>query len=124
MIILIFLHRWPHVRKQQYVADRRRIGEQHRQPIDADALTRGRRHADFERGDEIFVEMLGFFVASLAFFSLLQEALALIGGLAYKALQNYSQGKPVISSGNELPAPAPRGSGSEGIRSHRSPVVS
>lgn len=40
-------------------------------------------------------------------------ALALIGGLAYKALQNYSQGKPVISSGNELPAPAPRGSGFE-----------
>ena len=40
-------------------------------------------------------------------------ALALIGGLAYKALQNYSQGKPVISSGNELPAPAPSGSGFE-----------
>lgn len=40
-------------------------------------------------------------------------ALALIGGLAYKALQNYSQGRPVISSGNDLPAPAPHGSGFE-----------
>ena len=40
-------------------------------------------------------------------------ALALIGGLAYKAYQNYSQGKPLIAGGAEAPAPAPQGSGFE-----------
>ena len=43
-------------------------------------------------------------------------ALALIGGLAYKALQNYAQGRPLISgtdSGKLLSEPAPQGSGFE-----------
>jgi uncharacterized membrane protein YebE (DUF533 family) len=43
-------------------------------------------------------------------------ALALIGGLAYKAYQNYTQGRPLISSddtGRLLSEPAPRGSGFE-----------
>ena len=39
-------------------------------------------------------------------------ALALIGGLAYKAYQNYSQGKPVIGAGF-MPEQAPSGSGFE-----------
>lgn len=39
-------------------------------------------------------------------------ALALIGGLAYKAYQNYQAGKPLID-GTEPAAPAPRGSGFE-----------
>ncbi|HUS96265.1 MAG TPA: DUF533 domain-containing protein, partial [Hyphomicrobiaceae bacterium] len=38
-------------------------------------------------------------------------ALALIGGLAYKAYQNYSQGKPLVDSANATPEPAPAGSG-------------
>lgn len=42
-------------------------------------------------------------------------ALAMIGGLAYKAVQNYQQGKPLItgSSSEATPAPAPAGSGYE-----------
>jgi uncharacterized membrane protein YebE (DUF533 family) len=39
-------------------------------------------------------------------------ALALIGGLAYKAYQNYQQGRPLIS-GPDTPQPAPAGSGFE-----------
>ncbi|MGI9522315.1 MAG: DUF533 domain-containing protein, partial [Hyphomicrobiaceae bacterium] len=39
-------------------------------------------------------------------------ALALIGGLAYKSYQNYSEGRPLINSG-EAPAAAPDGSGFE-----------
>lgn len=43
-------------------------------------------------------------------------ALALIGGLAYKAYQNYAQGRPLISGGDTgrlLSEPAPNGSGFE-----------
>ncbi len=40
-------------------------------------------------------------------------ALALIGGLAYKAYQNYQTGKPLIDSGNATAEAAPRGSGFE-----------
>ncbi len=43
-------------------------------------------------------------------------ALALIGGLAYKALQNYSQGRPLISNndnGRLISEPAPHGTGFE-----------
>ncbi len=40
-------------------------------------------------------------------------ALALIGGLAYRAYQNYSEGRPVISDRNFVPAEAPSGSGFE-----------
>jgi uncharacterized membrane protein YebE (DUF533 family) len=39
-------------------------------------------------------------------------ALALIGGLAYKALQNYQQGRPLISGDGDI-SEAPRGSGFE-----------
>lgn len=38
-------------------------------------------------------------------------AAALIGGLAYKAYQNYQQGKPLIDGTSQSPAAAPQGSG-------------
>ncbi len=38
-------------------------------------------------------------------------ALALIGGLAYKAYQNYQEGRPLITERSTLPEPAPSGSG-------------
>ncbi|MGI9424948.1 MAG: tellurite resistance TerB family protein, partial [Hyphomicrobiaceae bacterium] len=38
-------------------------------------------------------------------------ALALIGGLAYKAYQNYSEGRPLITDRSEAPEAAPNGSG-------------
>jgi uncharacterized membrane protein YebE (DUF533 family) len=40
-------------------------------------------------------------------------ALALIGGLAYKAVQNYQAGKPLITGASALTAPAPDGTGFE-----------
>jgi len=40
-------------------------------------------------------------------------ALALIGGLAYKALQNYQQGRPLITGAETPPEEAPSGSGFE-----------
>jgi uncharacterized membrane protein YebE (DUF533 family) len=40
-------------------------------------------------------------------------ALALIGGLAYKAYQNYQQGRPLVDSKNAEPELAPTGSGFE-----------
>jgi len=43
-------------------------------------------------------------------------ALAMIGGLAYKAYQNYSQGRPMLGSGGDsafVPEAAPKGSGFE-----------
>lgn len=39
--------------------------------------------------------------------------LVLIGGLAYKAYQNYAEGKPVLATGQALHTPAPGGSGYE-----------
>jgi uncharacterized membrane protein YebE (DUF533 family) len=39
--------------------------------------------------------------------------LVLIGGLAYKAYQNYAQGKPPLGGGQALHQPAPSGSGFE-----------
>ncbi len=38
-------------------------------------------------------------------------ALALIGGLAYKAYQNYQQGRPLITDRSQTPEAAPSGSG-------------
>lgn len=40
-------------------------------------------------------------------------AAALIGGLAYKAYQNYQQGRPLVSGATEAPQAAPAGSGFE-----------
>ena len=40
-------------------------------------------------------------------------ALAMIGGLAYKAMQNYQDGKPLITGASALTGPAPRGTGYE-----------
>lgn len=51
---------------------------------------------------------------SLAFGAAKLGALALVGGLAYKAYQNYSQGRsPLTGAPLEPPAPAPQGSGFE-----------
>src|SRR3982751_3676342 len=45
----------PHVREQQYVTDRGRIGEQHHQPVDAHAQAAGRRQTDLQRADVVGV---------------------------------------------------------------------
>ncbi len=48
---------------------------------------------------------------SLAMGAAKAGALALIGGLAYKAYQNYSNGRPLVTDRSETVAPAPSGSG-------------
>ena len=54
------------MREQQHVANRRRIGEQHDQAIDADAEPAGRRHAVLERAQVVLVQHLRLLVAALA----------------------------------------------------------
>src|SRR5205823_9164045 len=39
------------VGKQDHLTDGRLVGEEHRQPVDADPLPRRRRHAELERAD-------------------------------------------------------------------------
>src|SRR5688572_32840466 len=68
----------PHQRKQDDVADRRAVGEQHDQPVDADAFSGGGRHAVFERPDVILVHRVRLFVAASAAAELLLEASALL----------------------------------------------
>jgi uncharacterized membrane protein YebE (DUF533 family) len=62
---------------------------------------------------------------SLAGSALKLGALALIGGLAYKAVQNYQQGKPLIGANQDLGlVEAPRGSGFEaGAVTHDSALL-
>src|SRR6185295_12566536 len=52
----------PQVRKQQHVADRGAIGEEHHQPIDAHAEPRRWRHAVLERANVVGVEVHGLLV--------------------------------------------------------------
>src|SRR5690606_16244180 len=68
----------PHRREQDHVTDRGLIREQHRQPIDADADTTGRRHAVLECAQVVLVELLRFLVAALTQRDLRLEALALV----------------------------------------------
>ena len=53
-----------HQRKQDHVADRRAVGEQHDQAIDADALAGRRRHPVSERPDVVLVHRVRFLVAA------------------------------------------------------------
>src|SRR5258708_28544661 len=55
----------PQWREQNYVADRRRVGKEHRQAIDADAFARRRRHAVAQRANIIPIHLLRHFVSAL-----------------------------------------------------------
>ena len=66
------------MREQQHVADGRRIGEQHGEPIDADADASSRRHAVLERANVIRVEAHGLVIAHVLCLDLLHEALGLV----------------------------------------------
>ena len=70
-----------HVREQQHVADRRRIGQQHHQAVDADALPGRRWHAVLERGDVVGVEVHRLEVAGVLLGDLGAEALGLVLGV-------------------------------------------
>ncbi len=66
------------MREQQYIADGRRIGQQHDQPVNADALANRRRHAIFQCTHVIMVVMHSLFVARLFLYHLLAEACRLV----------------------------------------------
>src|SRR5690606_34528671 len=53
-----------HVREQQHVADRSRIGEEHYQAVDAYAEPASRRQPDLQRPDVVGVVMHGLVVAA------------------------------------------------------------
>src|SRR5690606_26216578 len=64
-----------HVREQDDVTDRRRVGQQHHQTVNADALTGGRRHAVFQRPNEVRIKVHGLVIAGVLLRHLGVEAL-------------------------------------------------
>src|SRR3982751_2762441 len=69
------------IRKQQHVPYRRHVGEQHYEPIDADAEPSRRRHAVFECADVIGDEVHRLVVAGVLRLRLREEARDLILGI-------------------------------------------
>ena len=64
--------------KQDHLTDGRLVGEEHRQPVDADPLPRRRRHAELERADIVLVEPVRLVVAPRRELRLLAEARKLV----------------------------------------------
>ena len=62
------------------------IGEQHREPVDAEANTAGRRHAVFERTQEVVVDEHGFIVAAFHEFYLFFKTFPLLDGVVQFAV--------------------------------------
>ena len=83
--LLIFLRsivlRRPHQWEQDDVADRARAGEDHGEPVDADAFTGSWRQAIGQCPHIIFIGLMRFFVAALPFGKLLRKAPLLIDGI-------------------------------------------
>ena len=63
-----------HVRKEQHVADRCGVGQQHDQAVDAQPLPAGGREAVFQRPDVVVVEVHRLVVASVAGLDLVAES--------------------------------------------------
>lgn len=72
---------WAHVREQDNVTNGRRIGQQHHQPINADALPCGGRKAMLKGPNIVGIVVGGFFVSRCFGLELLQKPLALIFGI-------------------------------------------
>src|SRR5581483_3614291 len=72
----------PHVGEQDYVADRARIGQDHQQPVDAQAETARRGHAVLERRQEVLVHRVGLLLALAPGLGLDLEASSLLVGIA------------------------------------------
>src|SRR5438309_919035 len=69
---------WTHQREKNYIPDRRRIRQHHRQPIDPDAFAAGGRHAVLQRADVVLVHLHRLLVAARALGALLDEAAHLL----------------------------------------------
>src|SRR5581483_5232796 len=70
-----------HQREQDHVADRRLVGEQHHQPIDADPLARRRRQAVLQGPAVVLVVIHGLLAPLGLGVDLALEAPALVGGV-------------------------------------------
>ncbi|ABA50357.1 Hypothetical protein BURPS1710b_2724 [Burkholderia pseudomallei 1710b] len=82
------------VREQQYVANRRAVGQQHHEPVDADPAAACRRHSVFERADVVGVEEHRLFVARVLLLDLLPEARGLVFGVVQfrEAVRDFAAG--------------------------------
>src|SRR6185312_2860177 len=63
-LLLLFAEQW----EQDHVSDGARIGQQHSEPVNADAFAAGRRQPVRERTDVVFIHGVGLFVAALFLF--------------------------------------------------------
>src|SRR6185503_16678119 len=67
-----------HVREQDHVADRRAVGEEHHEPVDAEPGPRGRRQAVLERADVVGVVVHRFLLSGFLEPRLVAKALRLV----------------------------------------------
>src|SRR5690625_2498264 len=86
--------------KQQHVADGRRVGQQHDQPVYAYALARRRRHAVFQGADVVVVKVHGLGIAGIAGRHLLMKTLGLVFGVVElgKAVGNLPAGNDQLKT--------------------------
>ena len=73
---------FPHEREQNDVSDRRTVGQQHHEPIDADAFAAGRRQAVLEGADVVLVHLVRLEIAARAILQLILEPPALFRRIA------------------------------------------
>ena len=69
------------MRKQDNVADRMRVGQEHREAVDADSLAGRGRHSVTQRPHVVFVHGMRFVVAAFPRFKLRFETGALVDGV-------------------------------------------
>src|SRR6266511_5164159 len=72
---------WPHQREKNYISNRGRISQNHRQPVNAHSFAGGGGHSVLQRPDVILVGLMRFFVAALALGELLCKAARLFVGV-------------------------------------------
>ena len=69
------------MREKDDLANGNRIGEQHHQSIDTDALAGRGRHAILQRFDIVFIHQMRLLIAGLTAFNLLGESRFLVNGV-------------------------------------------
>ena len=75
---LSLIHIWLHRGEEQHVADRNTVGQQHHHAVDANADAACRRHAVFERGEEILIDVACLLVSGSLHRGLVFKASALV----------------------------------------------
>src|ERR1019366_2733402 len=85
LFLFLFALQGTQQREEDHIADGARIGQQHGQPIDANAFTCGRRQSIRQSANVVLIHLVGFFVAARAFAALPLEAPALLLGIVQLA---------------------------------------